>query len=122
MAAVTTATTASPFIKDIEPITERKDDLRAILLEAELPPLLPSLAYATGDMSLLRPELRPDPLLYAMPQGGLTDEQQATIRELALEALITFRDNGSQPTPVPPEPDVLAIMEYAVGEAGMQPY
>ena len=122
MADVTTASTASPFIKDIEQITEREDDLRAILLEAELPPLLPALAYATGDLSLLRPELRPDPLLFAMPQGGLTDEQQAAIRDLALEALVRFREDGCRPAPVPPEDDLQQIMEHAVGGADMKAY
>jgi 4-hydroxyacetophenone monooxygenase len=70
---VTRAFTTSPFIKAIEPITESDDELRAILEQAELPPLLPALAYATGDMTLLRDDLRPDALLFAMPQGGLTE-------------------------------------------------
>ncbi len=51
--------TSSPFVGEIELITESDDELRAILAEAELPPLLPSLAYATGDLSLLRDDLRP---------------------------------------------------------------
>ena len=37
-----------------------------------MPPLLPALAYVTGDLSLLRDDLRPDPTLMALPQGGLT--------------------------------------------------
>src|SRR5205823_5834691 len=61
-------------------------------------------------------------LLFAMPQGGLTEEQQASVREIALDALIKFRDGGCKPAPVPAEADVLAIMEYAVGGAEMQPY
>src|SRR5437762_13105385 len=119
MAAVTTATTASPFIKDIEPITERKDDLRAILLEAELPPLLPALAYLTGDMSLLRPELRPDPLLLGMPQGGLTDEQQREVRERALATLIAYRDGGCRQAEPPDDADLLRIPEFAAGGTDM---
>ena len=35
------ARSASPFIGAIEPITESDEELRAILDEAELPPLLP---------------------------------------------------------------------------------
>jgi 4-hydroxyacetophenone monooxygenase len=122
MAEVTAASTASPFIKEIAAIRESDDGLRAILLEAELPPLLPALAYATGDLSLLRDELRPDPLLFAMPQGGLTDEQQAAVRELALEVLIGFRDGGCKVAPTPSEADVQRIMEYAVGGADMGDY
>ncbi len=37
------------------------DELRAILEETEIPPLLPALAYLTGDSSLLREDLRPNP-------------------------------------------------------------
>ena len=46
------------------------------LAQAEIPPLLAALAYVTGDLSLLRDELRPDPTLLALPQGGLSEEQQ----------------------------------------------
>ncbi|MEA3018766.1 MAG: 4-hydroxyacetophenone monooxygenase, partial [Actinomycetota bacterium] len=122
MGEVTAATTTSPFIVAIEPITSSDDELRAILADAELPPLLPALAYATGDLSLLREELRPEPLMLALPQGGLTDEQQAAVRELALDALVRFRDGGSQPAPVPSEAETLQIMEFAVGGTRMGDY
>src|SRR4051812_4076685 len=79
MADVSVARTSSPFIADIGPVTESDDELRAILDQAELLPLLPALAYATGDLSLLRDELRPDPLMFMLPGAGLTDEQAATI-------------------------------------------
>ena len=93
--------TSSPFVAPIEPITESDDDIRAALAEAEIPPLLPALAYVTGDMSLLRPDLRPEPIMIGMPQGGLTEEQQAVARELAFGTLKRYRDNGSQPAPLP---------------------
>jgi 4-hydroxyacetophenone monooxygenase len=116
--------TSSPFVAAIEIITESDEELRRILEDAELPPLLPALAYATGDMSLLRDDLRPDLLLMAMPQGGLTEEQQAEARALALDALIRFRDGGCQPVPPPADEDLLRIMEFAVnaGEADISPY
>ena len=44
--------TSSPFVTAIEPITESDDEIRAFLADAEVPPLLPALAYATGDLSL----------------------------------------------------------------------
>ena len=78
-----------------------------------LPPLLAALAYVTGDLSLLRDELRPDPRV-AEPQGGLTDEQQAAARELALEALVRFRDGGSPPAAPPSE-------RRAAGDHGVRP-
>src|ERR1700712_5835781 len=80
--------------RQIQPITETDDEIRAPLTDADLPSLLPTLAYITGDMSLLRDELRIDPLLQGEDQGGLTPEQQEGIREVALAALARFRDEG----------------------------
>nr|MBA3655602.1 NAD(P)/FAD-dependent oxidoreductase [Actinomycetota bacterium] len=92
------------------------------LEDAEVPPLLPALAYATGDTSLLRDDLRPNPLMLALPQGGLDADQQAAARQLALDALIKFRDGGCQPAPLPSDARLLEIMEYAVGGAEMSAY
>jgi 4-hydroxyacetophenone monooxygenase len=117
-----TAFTSSPFVAGIEPITETDDEIRAFLEQAELPPLLPALAYVTGDLSLLRDDLRPEPLLIGMPQGGLSDDQQAQVRALALDALVRFRDGSCRPAPLPDDEQLLRIMEYAVGGADMAAY
>src|SRR6266550_4124308 len=93
--------TFSPFVGAIEAITEYDDEIKALLAEAEVPPLLPALAYVTGDLSLLRPEFRPNPALLLMPHGGLTEEQQAGARQLALDTLIRYRDGGGRPGPLP---------------------
>jgi 4-hydroxyacetophenone monooxygenase len=114
--------TPSPFVGAVEPITETDEEIRRALDDAEVPPLLPALAYLTGDLSLLRDDLRPDPMLIAMPQGGLTDEQLATARQLALDTLIRYRDGGCRAAPVPSDEDILRIMEYAVGGAEMRDY
>ena len=113
---------SKPYATPIEPITESDDEIRSALESAEVPPLLPALAYLTGDMSLLRPDLRPDPMLIGMPQGGLTEEQLATARALALQALIAYRDGGSRPAPLPTDDELLRIMEAAVGGADMAAY
>jgi 4-hydroxyacetophenone monooxygenase len=107
---------------DVPKITATDDELRAILAEAEVPPLLPALAYLTGDLSLLRDELRPNPLTFGMPQGGLSEDQQAAARELALRVLVRYRDGGCRPAPPPGNDDVLRIMEFAVGGSEMAPY
>ena len=120
--AVTSSATSSPFVAAIEPVTATDDEIRRALEDAEIPPLLPALAYATGDLSLLRDDLRPDPLSFSMPQGGLSEVQQRKARELALEAIVRFRDGGSQPAPAPSDADLLRIMEFAVGGAEMADY
>jgi 4-hydroxyacetophenone monooxygenase len=107
---------------DVPAITATDDELRAHLAEAEVPPLLSAVAYVTGDLSLLRDDLRPNPSLLALPQGGMTPEQLAAARELALDALIRFRDGGSV-LATPPSRDVLLRMvEHVVGGSGMDDY
>jgi 4-hydroxyacetophenone monooxygenase len=120
--SLTVSSSPSPFVSGIEPITESDEELRQILADAEVPPLLPALAYLTGDLSLLRLELRPDPLLLAMPQGGLSEEQQAAARELALGALIRYRDVGCVPAAPPADADLQTILEFTVGGADMAAY
>jgi 4-hydroxyacetophenone monooxygenase len=116
------SSSGSPFLGDIEVITESDEELRAILRHAELAPLLPTLAYISGDLSLLREDLRPDPLLFSLPGAGLTDEQADRIRGLALDTLVAFRDGGCRSAPAPADDDVLRIMEFAVGGAEMREY
>ena len=122
MSALDVTASPSPFVHGTRPITESDDHIRASLEQAELPPLLPALAYLTGDLSLLRPHLRPDPLMLAMPQAGLTDEQQAEIRTIAFDVLSAYRDGGCRPAPVPSDEQLQAILEYTVGGAEMGAY
>jgi 4-hydroxyacetophenone monooxygenase len=106
----------------VEPIVESDDQITQALAQAELPPLLAALASITGDLSLLRDELRPDPMLLAFPQGGLNTEQQAMARALALATLTRFRDEGCR-TARPLSDDQLAkIMEFVVGGTDMSEY
>ena len=114
MTTVDTASSPSPFVASVEPITETDEEIRRALEDGELPPLLPALAYLTGDLSLLREDLRPDPLLFGMPQGGLTEEQQAEVRAVALEAITRYRDAGSHPAGAPTEAELLRILEFAI--------
>jgi 4-hydroxyacetophenone monooxygenase len=108
--------------RPIEPITASDDELREALAVSDLPALLPALAHITGDLSLLRPELRIDPLLMADDQGGLTPEQQADIRSLALDTLVAFRDGGSIAAPMPTGPDLKQILAFMAGGLDIDEY
>src|SRR3954452_24737220 len=92
----------------MQPVTASNEEIRAHLAEAEVPPLLPTLAYVTGDLSLLRGDLRPDPNLMALPQGGLSATQLATARDVALDAIVRFRDGGGRGAPRPEGPSCCA--------------
>lgn len=111
-----------PFDTELAPIDATDEELRDHLAEAELPPLLPALAYATGDMSLLRDDLRPDPALVVLPQGGLSPEQQEAARNLAFGALVRLRDGGSRTAAAPTEDRLLQMMEQTVGGTDMAAY
>jgi 4-hydroxyacetophenone monooxygenase len=100
--------------KPIEAIVEDDEFIRAALEDADVPALLPALVYITGDFSLLRDDLQIDPALILQDQAGLTPEQLATARQLALETLIRFRDGGSQPGP-PIEGEALARIVQFMG-------
>lgn len=97
----------------ITPITETDDFIRAALLDADIPSLLPALAHVLGDMSLLRPSLAHLAMLSNEPQAGLTPEQLDEARQLALEALIKFRDGGCVPAPAPSHDELRTLMSYA---------
>ncbi|MFM8484657.1 MAG: NAD(P)/FAD-dependent oxidoreductase, partial [Actinomycetota bacterium] len=91
------------------------DQIAAAIQDAQLPALLPAIAHLTGDLSLLRPHLRPDPVLAAQEQGGLTPEQQSEIRSLAAAALRAFRDEGGERTCRATTEDLGTLMSFTVG-------
>lgn len=122
MTTVDAASSPSPFVAGVDPITETDEQIAEALLEAELAPLLPALAYLTGDLSLLRADLRPDPLMLNLPFSGYTEPQQEEIRSLALQALGRYRDGGCVPAPAPSDESLLQMMEHTVGVDGMAPY
>jgi 4-hydroxyacetophenone monooxygenase len=91
------------------------DTLRAHVASAEVPALLMTVAHLTGDVSILREDLRAPGWLFA-PQGGLTGQQQAAAREAALHALVRLRDRGFGTLRTPPHRELLrAITTWAMG-------
>ena len=79
-----------------EPIIEDDETIRRALDDAFLPALLPALAEATGDLSMLRDDLRPLGAIPGVPQGGMTPRQQEAARALAFDALRTLRDGAAK--------------------------
>ena len=100
------------------PIAEDDATIRAALTDADIPSLIPALAYSTGDMSLLRDEFRPDPLALAVPQGGLSEQAQQDARELAFAILCELRDGTRTLAPAPGREDVAKIIDFVTRGAG----
>ncbi|MCK9487166.1 MAG: NAD(P)/FAD-dependent oxidoreductase [Dehalococcoidia bacterium] len=82
-----------------EPITDSDEVLERSLGDAHLPALLPALALASGDLSLLREDLRPTMQSPPLPQGGLSREAQAEAKAVALAALRRIRDGEVRQAP-----------------------
>lgn len=105
----------------LQPIAESDDELKAALQAAFLPALLPALAHATGDLSLLRDDLRPGALAPGMEQGGLSAVQQAEARELCLAALRKLRDGQADPD-ADHEARTRAVMGWMTGDKATDDY
>jgi 4-hydroxyacetophenone monooxygenase len=98
------------------------DTIAAALSESTVGALLPAVAELTGDLSVLRADLQPDPDNILDPQAGLSAAQVAEARQVALDALIAYRDAGC-PTPPPLEHHQLrTLMAFAVGERNVDEY
>ncbi len=106
----------------VEPITADDDAIRKALDDAFLPSLLPALAQATGDFSLLRPELAPATMSPAVPQAGLTPEQQSEARDLAFTAIKGLRDTDRTAPERPVQDDVRTIFEWMTKTPATEEY
>jgi 4-hydroxyacetophenone monooxygenase len=89
-------------------------DLEDAVARAHLPSLLAALADATGDLSLLRDELRPDPDHAREPNGGLTPAQRAAARRLAVDVIERRGDGGVPPADMD-QARVLEIAAFLIG-------
>jgi 4-hydroxyacetophenone monooxygenase len=108
--------------RPIEPITADDDAIRAALADADIPSLLPTLAHITGDLSLLRDDLRMDPALMLEDQGGLTEEQLQAVRDLAFGVLTELRDRHASDAPPPSDEHLHHILEFLAGGLPTEEY
>lgn len=98
------------------------DTIRAALEHADVPALLPALAAATGDLSLVPPHLEPHPTGMMDPSFGLTPEQLDEARALAHAALCRLRDAEVPHVPVPDLDTLRRLLSWAAGGADVEPY
>ena len=100
---------------DHSPIVDDDATIERALRDVSVPTLLMSMVHMTGDMAWVRGPIRPGPPGLNGVQGDLSDEDQATVREAALEAITAYRDGGSKLPPPPSADDVLEMMSVLVG-------
>jgi 4-hydroxyacetophenone monooxygenase len=101
-----------------EEVLAEVDDgaIEALVKVASVPALLAALAQATGDLSLLRDDLRPEPDRLREPSGGLSNEQRAAGRRLAADTLRGLRDGEIEETFTSDRAALREIMQFALGE------
>jgi 4-hydroxyacetophenone monooxygenase len=106
------------------PITDDDATIRRALEDAFLPALLPALAHATGDMSLLREDLRPPEGMpsIGVEQAGMSAAQQAAAKEIAFEAIKKLRDEGPRQAPESIEDEARIISRWMTGSAASDEY
>ena len=104
------------FNPKVSQILESDDEIKAILAApgTELPPLLPALAYALGDLTLLSEDLWLDPEKSLEEQGGWNADQQELCRDIALEGIRRLR-SGETRDPNFTKDDLRRIMSWACG-------
>ncbi|WP_433367561.1 flavin-containing monooxygenase [Streptosporangium sp. CA-115845] len=105
----------------ILPITEDDDFIARALAEAEVPALLAALALVDDDPELLgdqfKPPLPPMDSVIA-PQGGMSAASLERAREVALKALVRFRDRGSVLAEEPGTDVLNRSMRFLTKDAG----
>ncbi|MGB1685347.1 MAG: NAD(P)-binding protein, partial [Pseudomonadales bacterium] len=90
-------------------ITGNDDEIRAALLDINLPTLLVVMTHFVGDDRFLTERYQPKPIeipegeLFPDDSGGYTDEIAAEIREAAFNMIVQMRDKGYS---LPPAPDL----------------
>jgi 4-hydroxyacetophenone monooxygenase len=99
-----------------KPITESDEFIAQALEGASIPTLMMSLIHLTGDASLLQGAIRPKVVMLGGFQGALSAEDQASVRRLALKALIDYRDRGCTLPAQQPSPELVhQMMNFMVG-------
>jgi len=101
-------------IQGVEPITEDDAFLEKVLEHAHIPSLMCALVHITGDADLIRGDIRPEISFFGDEQGNITEDDQAKIRALALEALKKLRDGAKLPPP-PSQATVSEMVDFIVG-------
>jgi 4-hydroxyacetophenone monooxygenase len=91
-------------------------DIDAAVTGADVPVLLVSVAQLTGDLSLLRDDLRPDLSNLFDPNAGLSEEALAKGRALAAEALRRHIEEGRDPAPAPQGEALHLMIAFLVGD------
>jgi 4-hydroxyacetophenone monooxygenase len=111
---------ADPMSIHLQPaeknITEDDAFIARVLEHASIPTLMMSIVHVRGENRLLSSNIRPKKPFINQYDGGLTEQEKAHVRAMALEALRNYRDRGCT-LPPPPSPELVReMMSFIAGE------
>ena len=98
------------------------ETIRAALAKAEVPALLPAVAAALEDLTLLPDHLRPNLSVMMDPNAGLSAEQQAEARELAFTAVRRLQQGDGTRAPAPTVDQLRTLLTFVSGGAPVEDY
>ena len=75
----------TPTLETVDAITEDDATLASMLEYAQIPALMCALVHITGNADIIRGDIRPASGLFRDAQAGISTDDQAKIRKLALE-------------------------------------
>lgn len=97
------------------PISAASDEqISSALGQAHIPALAAALMHLNGNRDHFS-RVRPQFVMFAEDEDGLTEPDRQWIRERAFDALKKYRDGGCAELPRPADEDVFAAMSYIAG-------
>ncbi len=90
--------------------------IREALADAHIPSLMLSMVHLTGDLDILRGDVRPEPVFLSDPQDGISPEHQALIREEAFQRLTAARDQGQAAVDSLTHTQLSEMLEFLMGQ------
>ena len=101
-----------------DPITATDAEIRAHLVEADIPVLCMVLVHLTGERRWIEPPFLPkrDISFFADESGGMPVEVGDEVREAAFRELVRLRDGGSLPAELPSVALLSEMMSVCVAE------
>jgi 4-hydroxyacetophenone monooxygenase len=105
---------AAARLNDLAPVTNDDETIRGALQEAHIPSLMAALVHITGNLDLIRGRIRPVSAFFGDAQGGISEADQAHIREIAFDAIRAYRDGGHK-LPPPPKANIMEMVNFVIG-------
>ena len=98
------------------PISAASDEqIRNALQHAHIPALMAALMHLNGNCDHFS-QVSPQFVMFAEDEDGLTEADRELARELALPALLNYRDQGCGKLADPDPENITAAMNYITGE------